>query len=66
MRHRTFQEIGQYNRKKQITEKSAQRMMMYQLADEDVVVNAVVAGESFGLTQKTMAEPFGVQVVAIG
>lgn len=65
MRHRTFQEIGQYNRKKQITE-NAQCMMMYQLADEDVVVNAVVAGESFGLTQKTMAEPFGVQVVAIG
>lgn len=41
------------------------QFLMYQSADEDVVVNAVVKDESIWLTQKAMAELFGVQVPAI-
>lgn len=39
--------------------------LMYQTAEEDVTVNAVVKDESIWLTQKGMAELFGVEIPAI-
>ena len=41
------------------------RFLMYNSAEEDVSVNAVIKDESIWLTQKAMAELFGVQVPAI-
>jgi hypothetical protein len=39
--------------------------LLYQSADEDVSVNAVIKDETIWLTQSTMAELFGVQPPAI-
>lgn len=41
------------------------RFLMYRSAEEDVAVNAVIRDETVWLTQKTMAELFGVQPPAI-
>ena len=41
------------------------QFLMYQSAEEDVSVNAVVKDETIWLTQKAMAELFGVQTPAI-
>ena len=41
------------------------RFLMYRSAEEDVSVNAVVRDETVWLTQKAMAELFGVQPSAI-
>ena len=41
------------------------RFLMYNSAEEDVSVNAVIKDESIWLTQKAMAELFGVQIPAI-
>ena len=39
--------------------------LMYKVADEEILVNAIVKEESIWLTQKAMAELFGVAVSAI-
>lgn len=41
------------------------QFLIYQSADEDVSVNAVIRDETIWLTQKSMAELFGVDVPAI-
>lgn len=41
------------------------KFLMYHNADEDVTVNAAIKDESIWLTQKAMAELFGVQTPAI-
>ena len=41
------------------------QFLIYRSAEEDVSVNAIVKDESIWLTQKGMAELFGVQPAAI-
>jgi len=41
------------------------KFLMYRSADGDVSVNAIIKDETIWLTQKAMAELFGVQVPAI-
>ena len=41
------------------------KFLIYQSAEQDVAVNAVVRDETIWLTQKGMAELFGVDVPAI-
>lgn len=41
------------------------QFLIYQSADEDVSINAVIRDETIWLTQKSMAELFGVDVPAI-
>ena len=41
------------------------QFLIYQSADEDVSVNAVIRDETIWLTQKSMAELFDVDVPAI-
>ena len=39
--------------------------LIYKTAEEDITVNAVIRDETIWLTQKAMAELFGVQAPAI-
>lgn len=41
------------------------RFLIYKSETEDVTVNAIIKDESVWLTQKGMAELFGVQIPAI-
>ena len=41
------------------------RFLLYRLEDENVAINAFVKDETIWLTQKAMAELFGVQPPAI-
>ena len=41
------------------------KFLMYRSADGDVSVNAIIKDETIWLTQKAMAELFGVQIPAI-
>lgn len=41
------------------------QFLIYRSAEEDASVNAVIKGETIWLTQKSMAELFGVQTPAI-
>ena len=41
------------------------RFLMYRSAEQDISVNAVIRDETVWLTQKAMAELFGVEVPAI-
>ncbi len=41
------------------------QFLIYNVPTEDVTVNAVIRGETIWLTQKAMAELFGVEVPAV-
>ena len=41
------------------------RFLMYRSAEQDISVNAVIRDETVWLTQKAMAELFGVEIPAI-